>query len=318
MERLTRSAHSLESAADRKCKARRWEAAHLKKIADAIDRFCILHPRFGVPNLMLYIVAANVAVYLFDLFSNGGLSRLLCFSFNAVLAGQLWRLITFVLIPDASGPFSLLIACYFYYWIGSALERRWGTAKFTCYYLGGMLFTLLGAVLVSFLSRLSVPLYGASYVNFAMFLAFAAMWPDAQVLLFFIIPIKIKYLAYLDLAFFAWNIVRFASSGVWYLAIVPLMALLNFVIFFWQDLRRLFGLSLSQGMQAVRYRNAVAGKKREAQSANAGLRVCAVCGRTNRTNPELDFRYCSRCAGYRCFCSEHIFSHVHFTDDAPE
>lgn len=287
----------------------------MKKLNQAIDRFCILHPRFGVPNLILYVVVANVAVYLLDRFSNASLSNLLYFSLDAVMRGQIWRLVAFVLIPDAGGPLSLLISCYFYYWIGTTLERRWGTAKFSCYYLGGMVLTLLGTVLASLAVGASVPLYGASYVNFAMFLAFAAMWPDAQVLLFFIIPIKIKYLAYLDLAFFAWNIVRYLIAGAWYFAVIPIMALLNFVIFFLPELQTLLGLRTVQARQTVRQR--AAQTKREAQSANAGLRTCAVCGRTNQTNPELDFRYCSRCAGYRCFCSDHIFSHVHFTEDAP-
>lgn len=289
----------------------------MKKLHNAIDRFCILHPRFGVPNLMLYIVVANVAVYLLDSFSTGGvrLSDLLCFTLSGVAHGQLWRLLTFVLIPDAGGAIFLLISCYFYYWIGSTLERQWGTAKFTCYYLGGMLFTLLGTTIVSLLTGVSIPVYGAGYVNFAMFLAFAALWPDAQVLLFFIIPIKIKYLAYFDLAYFAWSIVRYILAGAWYFAIIPVMALLNFVIFFWPELRRLLGMETTRARQAVHYRNTTANAKREAQSANSGERRCAVCGRTNRTNPELEFRYCSRCAGYHCFCSDHIFSHVHFTDE---
>ena len=99
----------------------------MKKLNQAIDRFCILHPRFGIPNLILYIVAANVVVFLLDSFSHAGLSDLLYFSLGAVTHGQLWRIVTFVLIPDAGSAFSLLISCYFYYWIGSMLERQWGT-----------------------------------------------------------------------------------------------------------------------------------------------------------------------------------------------
>ena len=302
-------------------KFRQREAIALKKLNQAIDRFCLLHPRFGVPNLMLYIVACNVGVYLLDLFSRGGtsLSDLLCFTTSAVARGQVWRLVTFVLIPESSGPLTLLISCYFYYWIGSMLERQWGTPKFTCYYLGGMLFTLLGTSLVSLLIRYPIPVYGAHYVNFAMFLAFAALWPDAQVLLFFIIPIRIKYLAYFDLALFAWSIIGYVAGGMWFFSIIPVMALLNFVIFFWPEMQRLFQLERGRARQSVRFRTAAAaGVKREAQkSAAGGVRKCAVCGRTNATNPELDFRYCSRCAGYHCFCSDHIFSHVHFTEDQP-
>ncbi len=289
----------------------------MKKLNNAIDRFCILHPDFGIRNLMLYIVVCNVVVYLFDMFSGGTLSAALYFSTGLLARGELWRIVTFALIPEASGPLALLISCYFYYWIGTSLERQWGTAKFTCYYLGGMLFTLLGTSLVSLIVGYSIPVYGAGYVNFAMFLAFAALWPDAQVLLFFIIPVKIKYLAYVDLAFFAWSIVRYILQGAWFFAIIPVMALLNFVIFFWPELERLLQLESSRTKQAARFHNSAANARRQAQQANSGLRTCAVCGRTNVTNPELDFRYCSRCAGYHCFCSDHIFSHVHFTDDQP-
>ena len=290
----------------------------MKKLNQAIDRFCILHPQFGIPNLMLYIVVANVAVFLLDSFSNYGLTRLLYFSPDMLLRAQIWRLVTFVLIPEGGGALTVLISCYFYYWIGSTLERRWGTAKFTCYYLGGMIFTLLGTIVLWLVTGVSIPLAGASYVNFAMFLAFAALWPEAQVPLLFIIPIKLKYLAYSALAFSAWNIVSYIVARSPAPAIVPVMALLNFVIFFWPELQRLLGMEAAQTRQSVRYRaTRAANVKRQARSANAGERKCAVCGRTNVSNPELDFRYCSRCAGYHCFCSDHIFSHVHFTDDAP-
>ena len=292
----------------------------MNKLNNAIDRFCILHPRFGIPNLMLYIVVCNIGVYLLDLFARGAsLAELLYFSTAMLQKGQIWRLVTFVLIPEGGGAISVFISCYFYYWIGSSLERQWGTAKFTCYYLGGMLFTLLGTSIVSVLTGYAIPVAGAGYVNFAMFLAFAMLWPDAQVLLFFIIPIRIRYLAYIDLAFFAINILRYITAGVWFFSVIPIMALLNFVIFFWPEVQRFLHLRQSSGRQRqVRFGSGAQDARRQAsRQANSGLRACAVCGRTNQTNPELDFRYCSRCAGYHCFCSDHIFSHIHFTDDQP-
>ncbi|MBE7005097.1 MAG: rhomboid family intramembrane serine protease [Ruminococcaceae bacterium] len=291
----------------------------MNKLNNAVDRFCILHPRFGIQNLMLYIAIANVAVFLLDMFARGGtsLSSLLCFDPALVLRGQIWRLAAFVLIPEGSSAFSVLISCYFYYWIGTTLERQWGTAKFTCYYLGGMVLTVLGATIVSLLTHYSIQLYGAGYVNFAMFLAFAMLWPEAQVLLFFIIPIKIKYLAYVDLAFFAYSILRYVAMGAWFYSIIPLMALLNFVIFFWPELQRFLHMERAHVSRPQNRRSAAQDVKSEARQANSGLRKCAVCGRTNITNPELEFRYCSRCAGYHCFCSDHLFSHVHFTEDQP-
>jgi len=290
----------------------------LNKLNRAIDRFCILHPNFGIPNLMLYIVLGNVAVYLLDMFSRGvTLSGLLYFSPALVLQGQLWRIITFVFVPGGSGLLFLLY-CYFTYSMGRTLEQQWGTAKFTCYYLGGVILTVIGAFAVSLLARVSVDVYSASEVTFAMFLAFAVLFPDATFVLFPIpIPIRAKYIAYFDLAYFAFMILSPILQGMWYYCTVPLMALLNVCVMIWPDMASFLKLERTRSRQATHFHNTTANARRQAQQANAGVRRCAVCGRTNLTNPELDFRYCSRCAGYHCFCSDHIFSHVHFTDDQP-
>ena len=289
----------------------------MKKLHDAVDRFCILHPRFGIPNLMLYIVAANVVVYLLDAFSSSTLSLALYFSPELVLRGEIWRILTFAFVPGGSG-FLFLIYCYFTYSMGVTLERQWGTAKFTCYYLGGILFTVVGAMAVSLISGISVSVFSASDVTFAMFLAFAVMFPDATFLLFPLpIPIRAKYIAYLDLAYFAYDIVSPILAGLWPYCIVPLMALLNVMIMIWPEFCGFLNLEHKRSKQAVHFHNTTAAARQQAQQPHAGERKCAVCGRTNLTNPELEFRYCSRCAGYHCFCSDHIFSHVHFTEDAP-
>ena len=270
----------------------------LNKLNRAIDRFCILHPNFGIPNLMLYIVIGNVIFGLLSNFSSGNMLSLFAYSLSGLMHGQVWRLITFVLIPESTSPFYLLITCYFYYWIGSTLERQWGTAKFTTYYLSGMLLTVVGASIVSLITGFSIPVYGASYVNFAMFMAFALLYPETRVLFMFFIPIRMKWLAYLDVFYFFFDIFRCISAGVWYYAILPVVALLNFVIFFWPELSGFFRLERQQSRQASHFHN-------------------TVHGRTDVTNPELQFRYCSKCAGYHCFCSDHIFNHVHFTDEQP-
>ncbi len=287
----------------------------MKKLNNAIDRFCILHPDFGIRNLMLYIVIGNVAVYLLNMFSNGTLSAALYFSPYLVLRGQIWRLVTFVFVPGGGGLL-FLIYCYFTYSMGRTLEQQWGTAKFTCYYLGGALLTIVGATVVSLLARIDVAVYSVSDVTFAMFLAFAVLFPEATFMLFPIpIPIRAKYIAYFDLAYFALMIVLPVLRGQWYSCIVPLMALLNVAVMIWPEMSRFLKLDRARPVgRTVHFRSASSNVKHEAQQANSGVRKCAVCGRTNLTNPELDFRYCSRCAGYHCFCSDHIFSHVHFTE----
>ena len=169
----------------------RSEGSTLNSLRRRIDRFCVLHPNFGIPNLMLYIVIGNIAFYLLSLFSTldgGSFYSILSFSWAGLKQGQLWRLLSFSFLPMTTSPFWLLVSCYFYYWIGSTLEREWGTAKFTIYYLSGVLLTALGATITSLITGYDWQVAGAEYVNLAMFFAFATLYPDAQVLLFFFIP----------------------------------------------------------------------------------------------------------------------------------
>ena len=119
----------------------------MRKLNDAIDRFCALHPRLGIPNLMRFIVAANAAVYLLSIFDRSGLlSQFLMMDAQAVLQGQVWRLVTYALAPTNSGIW-LVVSLFFYYWLGSTLEQLWGSTKFTVYYLSGVLLTALAAIL---------------------------------------------------------------------------------------------------------------------------------------------------------------------------
>ena len=164
----------------------------MRKLMNKIDRFCYTHPRFGIPNLMLIIVIGNAAVWLLaQMDTTGQIVSLLSGSAQGILHGQVWRLITYVFVPTESRPIWLLLMLYFYYWIGSCLEREWGNGKFTIYYVSGMLLTAIyGVVLSAILGRDVV--VSTTYLNLSMFFAFATLYPDVQVLLFFIIPIDRK------------------------------------------------------------------------------------------------------------------------------
>lgn len=287
----------------------------MKKLSRAIDRFCLLHPNFGIANLMRYIVIGNVALFLLDVFSTQpGFLYTFAFSLNGLLNGEVWRLVTFLFVPENGNPFWFLLACYFYYMIGSTLERQWGTAKFTVYYLSGAVLTLLGAILAALITGMDCMVMGATYINLAMFFAFAALYPDAQVLLFFFIPVRIKWLALVDGVFFVWGIATALLAGSWGNAVLPVVALLNFVVFFAPELSGFARREQARSKQATHFHNAVRQPQRE-QRAQGYRHKCAVCGRTDTSDPQLQFRYCSKCAGYHCFCEEHIFNHVHFTDE---
>ena len=287
----------------------------MKKIYDAVDRFCARHPRFGIPNLMRYIVIGTVAMYVLCLLTQNQAFLSLSLIPGAVLHGEVWRLVTFIFLPLSTSPLSLLISLYFYYWMGNILEDYWGTPKFTIYYISGIVLTILAAFIAYFAGGF-VMMYGVHYVNMAMFFAYAALNPNAMVLLFFFIPVKIKWMAILDACYFAYIIFFCAASRYWIGVVLPLVALLNFFVFFAPEIRRFAKREQTRTKQAAHFHNAVRQTQREQQSQ--GYRhKCAVCGRTDVTNPELQFRYCSKCAGYHCFCSDHIFNHVHFTDENP-
>lgn len=291
----------------------------MKKLYDGVQRFCASHPRFGIPNLMRIIVIGNVAVYVLMLLTQANDANalsFLTFNLNALLHGEVWRLVTFVFVPAYSSPFALLISLYFYYWIGSTLERQWGTAKFNLYYISGALLTVLGVVLASLITgNPYLTAAGTGYVNLSMFFAFAFLFPDTTVLLFFILPVKMKWLAYLDGALFAFDIIKAIGAHNWAGVVLPIVALLNFAVFIWPEVHYLKERAKYQNSRkTVQFRQAQQQQAKQAQQQ--GYRhKCAVCGRTDTDYPDLQFRYCSKCVGYHCFCQDHIFNHVHFTGE---
>jgi len=269
-----------------------------------IEEFCYRHPNFGIPNLMRYIVIANVVFWLLNAV-NPMIMPYLLFNPMLILRGQIWRLVSFIFIPPSTGLLAF-IAFYFYYWIGSTLESRWGTGQFTIYFFSGVILTILYGFIIYFVTGRAMSL-SSTYIYLSMFFSFAALFPDMQVLLFFIIPIKMKYLALVDAAFFLLSVIttRFPEN------LLPVVAVLNFLIFCGSDLMRLLPRKQSKG--TINFKRESARIRRE-QAGKLYTHKCAVCGRTDVDHPELEFRYCSRCAGYHCFCGDHINNHIHFTE----
>lgn len=278
----------------------------MRSFINKVDNFCYRHPRFGVPNLMLYIVIGSALVWIFSMMDTSGLFlSYLTFSPYYILHGQVWRLVTFVLVPTSSGIW-LLIWLYFYYFIGSSLEKEWGSGQFTIYYLSGMLFTVVFGFIVFFLTGISYSI-SSQYINLSMFFAFATLYPDTRVLLFFFIPIKIKWLAYLDAALFALEV----FTGSLPMNLLPLVALVNYFLFYGSWLFDLFGAERTkQRKNSARFKSEVH-KIEHDRASRSYNRKCEVCGKTDTDYPDLEFRYCSRCSGYHCYCMEHINNHIH-------
>ena len=271
-----------------------------------LDRFCAKHPRFGIPNLMLYIAIANVVVCLMDMFSMSGvpLSYMLSFSRDLILRGQVWRLVTFVLVPEGSSLFAVFIGAYFYYWIGSMMEREWGTAKFNVFYMSGVVLNIIFGMVTGYATMY--------YVNLSLFFAFATLFGNMQVLLFFILPIKVKWLAYVDAAIFAYTVASYVMAGYYLYALLPIVAILNYAVFFWQDFKYLFGRAKRRtSPNVINFKKAQKQAQMKAKETGGYTHKCAVCGITDADHPDMEFRYCSKCDGYYCYCMDHINSHVH-------
>lgn len=281
----------------------------MKKLNKSIDMFCYRHPRFGVPNLMLYIVIVSLAVWVFTLMdSTHTLLSFFVFSPEKILKGEVWRLVTFIFVPQSTGFWALLFF-YFYYWIGNVLEREWGTPRFNIFIISGVLLTIIYGFIVYFITKQDFEVT-TEYLYLSMFFSFATLFPDVQVLFMFIIPVKVKWLAYIDAAVFVFAMV----TAPFPFNLLPLVAILNYFVFFGDE------LISSIRSNSARYKKTTVNFNREKQKIkyeqkNASYtRKCAVCGRTDTDYPDLEFRYCSRCAGYHCFCQDHINNHIHFTE----
>ena len=281
----------------------------MKKLNKRIDMFCYRHPRFGVPNLMLYVVIISLAVWLLSIMDpSKTLMSFFVFSPERILKGEVWRLVSFIFVPQSLSFWELLFF-YFYYWIGNVLEKEWGTPRFNIFLISGVLLTAVYGFIIYFITKQSIAVT-TYFIYLSMFFSFATLFPDVQVLFMFIIPIKVKWLAYLDAAFFLLSMLTQSFP----FNLLPLVAVLNYLVFFGDD------LFSSLRSNKARYNKTTVNFNREKQKIkyeqkNASYtKKCAVCGRTDTDYPDLEFRYCSRCAGYHCFCQDHINNHIHFTE----
>lgn len=281
--------------------------------------------KYAIQNLSFVLVMCYAVGYLLELFDRSGLLiSYLTLNPYAILHGQIWRLVTWVLIPPSSGGlFFTLLMLYFYCSIGTSLERTWGTYRYNVYLFQGMLFTIAGSFLLMgycYLFKPEISLMGMAlsinspreyftviammfstyYINMSIFLAFAATFPDAQVLLMFIIPIKVKWLGIiyavmLLFQFFGTNVYGKFAIGA---------SLLNFVVFFLTS-RSMMHLNPKQIHRRQEFKRDVR------RSTGITKHKCAICGRTEVDSPQMQFRFCSKCDGNYEYCEEHLYTHTH-------
>ena len=273
--------------------------------------------KYAIKNLTIYLLIAYAIGYLLmfgQQFTGVPYLNYIWFEPYLVLKGQIWRLFTWVLIPPKGNIVVAIIMFILYYQLGTALERAWGAFRFNVYIFGGMLFTIIGAFITYFICGPLIPVGGfisTYYINLSIFLAFAVCFPDMQVLLYFIIPIKMKWMAIFYLVVVGYDIVNWVSMGWWFAAIPIIASLLNFFIFFMMT-RNMSRFNPKDIHRRAEFKRAATPPRTQYRDGSPIARhKCAVCGRTELTNPELEFRFCSKCNGNYEYCSDHLFTHTH-------
>ena len=280
-----------------------------------IDKLERKFGRFGIPNLTIYMIVCYVIGYAL-MIVNPGILNWLSLEPAYILRGQVWRLVTWVLYPPStSGVLWFAIAVlFFYYPIGTSLERTIGTFKYTLYILSGVIFTILGAFILYFLlggNLLVGNVFSTYYISLSTFLAYAMCYPDMQVLLMFIIPVKMKWMAIFYVVIVVYEMIQYIMAGAWYLVIPIVASLLNFIIFYFgtKDFSRYNPKEIHRRNE---FRRAMEPQGRmKSGSGSVTKHKCAICGRTELDDPNLEFRFCSRCNGNYEYCQDHLFTHTH-------
>ena len=285
-----------------------------------LERFILKNRGKGIPNLMLYIAIGNITVYVLTLIDPSRfIWGLLRFSGIDILHGQIWRLFTYVFtyLLDISYTGGISIDVFFglvtlmcYYQFGKILENYWGRFKLNLYYLTGIVLMDIAALIFDATAS-------TFYLNISLFLAVATIAPEARVLLLFFIPVKMKYMAWLYLGFTALSVVteimRYGLlSFTW---LLPILMLGNYFIFFGSDIRNIFPNRRPRPQPPRSSPQRPNANWANGYQSKTGERPyhhkCTVCGRTDTDYPNLEFRYCSKCNGYYCYCMDHINNHVH-------
>lgn len=270
--------------------------------------------KFAIPNLTVILIVGFVFGYIIEIVQPDALSLI---NLNAakIMHGQIYRLITWVIMPPGGASLLVIITLMFYYSVGRTLENAWGDFRYTLYILSGIIFTDIGVVVTYLAMRLAGQAEMAAffaeysdtstyYLCMSMFLAYAFMFPDMQVLLYFIIPIKVKWLGYLDIAYLILSVLSYGMMGYYAGMVTVIMSVLNFILFY-------FLMKGKTRVTSAHKKRKRAYKKEVRQTQILTRHKCAICGQTEEDNPNLEFRYCSRCKGNYEYCSNHLFTHQH-------
>jgi membrane protein implicated in regulation of membrane protease activity len=262
------------------------------KLLSKLER--VLGP-YAVPNLTLGLIVAQGLVFVLAMSRPAILSQALLVP-ELVLEGQAWRLISFVAVPPTMNLLFAFFFWYMFYLMGTALEGYWGAFRYNAFLLVGYLAT----VAVSFVS----PETGSTiaFLEASVFLAFATVYPEFVFYIFFIVPVKVKWLAALQVLGYVY---LFALND-WPVRLLLLASIANYLLFFWRDI-------VGRVRSGQRHMAAQVGRTTKVKQP---FHRCTVCGITDLTNPGMDFRYCTQCDGSYGYCTEHVRNHEHIKKPA--
>ncbi len=280
--------------------------------------------KYGLDNLSLKLIICYVIGYILAYApGNTNILNYLTLDPYAILHGQIWRIVSWVLVPPSeSNLFFVLIMLYFYYSIGSTMERVWGKGKYNAYIFSGMLLMVIGAFITYIIIALFMPAimqsanvayvfaaiateFSTYYINMSILLAFAATFPDNVILFMFVIPLKVKYLGIIYGVWLAIEGIVALFNGGFYLFIAIFASLLNFGIFWFSNGRHMH-IRPKEVKRRTEFKRAV-----KMTPPGVAKHKCAICGKTELDDPNMQFRFCSKCNGNYEYCSEHLFTHTH-------
>lgn len=274
----------------------------LNKLEKKLGKFAIKNLSYYI--MIIYVIGAIIGVTIPSIYF-----EYLALDFSKIASGQIWRLFTFILYPQITSLSIIniifgIICIYLYYYIGTMLEHAWGTFRFNVYYLSGIILNIIGMLIIYLVTGQSIS-FGMTYIQNSMFLAFASLVPDSTMRLYFIIPIKMKWLGYfygivmgIEIIL---NFLTFTVSGI-ACAIAMIISILNFIVYF---------ISSRKRKKITRVSVSIVKQPKHIEKPKQLIHKCAICGKTKEQYPDLEFRYCSKCSSDLEYCEEHIFKHEH-------
>lgn len=263
--------------------------------------------RYAIPNLTIVLIASQVVAWVMMMVQpNNGMMLRLAFIPSKVLEGEVWRLITFLAMPPGFGwgllgiVFTLIFWNVFYF-VGTTMENIWGVARYNLYLLIWYVATVSTAFVIPEVATTNI------YLETSVFVAFAFLFPEFVFRIYFILPVKAKWLGLLTWFVVGFTLLMALSSRQYGLAVTILASFANFFVFFGSDL--FGGVRMGRRRVAQQVRHLKYGTQRKPYNHE-----CAVCGKTDVSDPDEDFRYCSQCSGGHAYCSEHLHNHEHIRE----